>query len=207
MIRFLITFFVVYVLLMAPWPGVRDGYRDLFVGVGASVFGPLGPGNEAAFEKYDHEDDPADVTINVRHRQTGGTLWMRLNSREVAYFPTAVIMALTLATPARWGRRLRSLVIGLAGVGGFILGRLLIIILVYSARDLASMSGVPTFWDKAWNAGIHFVGAGHALSYIVPVIVWALVCVRREHVALVFAVPQSQSVRKPKPVSRSAKKG
>ena len=186
MIRPVITFLALYVVLMVPWPGVQDAYRDAFIRIGATVFGGFGARPTPVFETFHEKGKPADTTISVLHRPTGGTLWMRLSSREIGYFPTAVVTALILATPATWRKRLTAWLIGLVAVYGFVGFRLFVTILFYANRDLTALSGDPTFWQKAVSQAIKFIGVGPALSYIVPIIIWALISVRREHIELVL---------------------
>ncbi len=193
MIRPLITFLVLYVVLMVPWPGVQEAYHGAFVQVGATVFGGFGARSTPVFEAFDEKGQKADTTINVLHRPTGGTVWMRLSSREIGYFPTAVVTALILATPATWRKRLTAWLIGIVAVYGFVGIRLLIIILFYANRDLAAMSGDPTFWQKGVSQGIHFIGTGHALSYIIPIIIWALVSIRRQHIEMALGSSAANS--------------
>lgn len=65
-----------------------------------------------------------DTLMLLRNRTMGDFGMLRTNSRMVGYTPTAVIVAMFLATPLAWGRRLFGLAIGLALMHGYIFVRL-----------------------------------------------------------------------------------
>ena len=173
-IGFLACFVVAYGLLMAPWPGVHETYRDLFSAGGEAVFRLIGPTGGVRLLSHDG-GDPAATTIQVTHQEIGAEVSMGINSRQVGYLPTAVLVALVVATPLPWIRRLGNLAGGLLAVHAFIGVRLWTMILYGAYRDISSAAlSDPTLWDKTVAAVVLFVGVGQPISYIVPILIWAL---------------------------------
>lgn len=193
MAGFLLRFLVVYILLMIPWPGSATAYRGMFIRAGSIVYGALGSSYGVSLEALD-TGGPADTTLIVRHRATGQKMWLRINSREVGYLATIVVTSLILATPAGWRRRIRALLLGLLLVNVFITIRPLVLILYWSNRN-SPMPADPTFWDKTVSAAVQFVGVGQPLSYIVPIVIWMLVVLRRDTLTRILPVDRRRSAR------------
>ncbi len=134
---FLILFFGVYVLLMMPWPGLRTAYRDKLVG-GANVVYSIAPkcdGMKALpFDKPGHKD-----TVVLRP----DTLYIGVNTGEVGYLPTALLLSLIVATPVSWKRRLIGLIGGFVLVNGFILMRFVVLALHLSSMAIPGPDAAP----------------------------------------------------------------
>ncbi len=188
MMGFLIRFLVLYVLLMIPWPGVESTYRNLFVGTGDVLYRALGSGYGVRFDETKVVGKGEDTAITVRHQAARVELQLGINSREIGYLATVVIISLCVATPSAWRRRLRALLIGLGIVHVFIAMRPLVLILYSANADLQMLSGAvaASSGDKAFSAVVQFFGVGQPLSYIVPIIVWIVVAVRRDALAEFF---------------------
>ncbi len=186
MAGFLIRFLVVYLFLMIPWPGSGDAYRWLFVRAGSVVYKALGSSFGVSLEAKE-TDGPADTALNVRHRATNQVMVMGINSREIGYLATAVITSLILATPSGWRRRGRSLLVGLLLVNVFVAIRPLVLILYWANRELP-ISPDPSLWEKTVSAAVQFVGVGQPLSYIVPILIWMLVSLRRDDLAKMLSL-------------------
>ena len=183
---FLLRFLVIYTLLMIPWPGVRDACRALFIGGGRVVFESFPPLEGIRFETVDDSQRKVDTRIYVLHRQARAEVWMEISSRHVAYLPVVTLTSLVLATPISWRRRGRGLFWGLVLVSVFIGLRLAIILLYGFSQELpGTMAAQPDFWERTVRAGVKFITVGQGISYIVPVLVWILVLLRREDLQVI----------------------
>lgn len=181
---FFVRFLIVYGLLMAPWPGLQVAYRKLLTTGGDFVFGSSGFPEGKRFHAVDDKGE-ADTKIFVRHRRVSGLVSMNINSRQVGYLPTVVLTSLILATPILLWRRVRAFFWGFLLVNGFVVCRLAIMLL-YSANKDLTVSAQPTVWAKTVAAGVLFVGVGQPLSYIVPILIWVLIALRRDDLAMIL---------------------
>lgn len=182
MFGFLLRFIILYLLLMIPWPGVESAFRSKFVGAGNALYGVFGEYYGVRSLKEGEGSGDADVAILVPRRDIDRILNLNFSSREVGYLATVVTISLILATPATWCRRLQSLLCGLGLVCLFIAIRPLPLVLYTRYVDVQIMSGAVqlTAVDKAIAAAAKFVGIGQHISYIVPIIIWIVVAVRRD---------------------------
>jgi hypothetical protein len=184
--RFLGWLAVLYALLIAPWPGLNSAYGRWFRWIGGTVFA----GGDRWFVKF--EADPAEhplldtqITIADPGRANpSGRMPARilhLDSRGIGWVPTALLTALTLATPIPWRRRAVALLVGLLLVQGFILGSVGSYLWSESAK-LGLITPGP-FWkaiaDGLTETLIVQLGAGFA----VPALIWLVVCFRIEDLA------------------------
>lgn len=173
-VGFLACFVIAYAMLIAPWPRVHETYRDLFAAAGTAVFRVIGPPGGVRLQPHE-SDAPTDTTILVTHQDIGAEVSMGIASRQVGYLPTAVLIALVVATPLRWTRRLGNLAGGLLAVHAFVAVRLWTMILYGAYRDVSSAALTdPTLWDKTVASAVLFMGVGQPLSYIVPILIWGL---------------------------------
>ncbi len=178
---FLIRFVLVYAVLMAPWPGVKSVYQSAFSSGWSFVFGTITSPETVRLAPLESADRMADTTLFVRHRHVPGIVNMTINCRQTAYLPTAVAMALLLATPIPWPRRVKALCWGLALVHLFIGLRLVVMLLYGAYRDVSPPDYAdPGIWVKTVAATVLFVGTGQALSYIGPIFIWLVVALRRD---------------------------
>ena len=182
MFGFLLRFLLLYLLLMIPWPGVESTYRSVFVHAGAFLYSGLGEHYDVRGEERGKNGILGDVVFVVPRKDMDRLLEPRISSREVGYLATSVTIALILATPATWRRRLRTVAVGSALTCVFVAVRPLFLVLYLATVDAQILTGAvqPTALDKAISAGAKFVAFGQPMSYIVPVIIWILVAVRRD---------------------------
>lgn len=184
---FLIRFLLLYTLLMIPWPGVREAYRSVFIGGARSFVTLCSSGDPVSIEPIDKERHPED-TMLVIEDQTGASALLRINSGEVAYFPTALAITLILSTPSSWIQKGRGLLAGLLLINGFIVVRLALMVWYTHSYLVVQVAArltpsPPTWWTKTFQnstfaAGIQFIGVGHGLACIVAVLIWILVMLR-----------------------------
>lgn len=186
---FCIRLFLFYGLLVLPWPGLREGYAAFFRAGGDVLFGSFGHVGAVRFQPLDSPGklDTAIVFGNRRTRAGGLT---RIPSRHMGYLPTAVLICLVLATPISWPRRARALLWGLLLVHGFIALRLLLLILVGFSGDnpLALFAFHPHLRETLVFVGV-MSSVSPVVSYVVPVLLWALVSFQRRDAAALLGHP------------------
>jgi hypothetical protein len=178
-LRFLVVFFVVFVVLILPWPGVRAGYAAFYRAIGnlcaapimsaASEvtvrFEPLAPGE---FENQEGRD----FKLTLHHRPSGIRGSTPYSTWPQGYVPTAFVIALILASPISWGRRLRALVIGLLLVTVFVAFRQAVLIasVVYRLEGFTKQ-----LQDFAWWVFVEsFAGV-----FVIPMVIWLIATFRR----------------------------
>ncbi|MCH7592814.1 MAG: hypothetical protein IH989_08555 [Planctomycetes bacterium] len=181
MLGFLLRFLVLYLLLMMPWPGVETNYRDAFVKGGELLYRNLGEYYDIRLPEETKDKGP-DVVIVVPRRDMGKLVELGISSREVGYLGSVVVVSLMLATPVAWRRRLWILGLGFALTCLFVIVRPLPLVLYTRMADADILSGAvePGAYQEALAAIVKFVGFGQPMSYIVPIIIWLLVAVRRD---------------------------
>lgn len=187
LVRFLLGLAVVYGLLLVPWPGLRSGYCTWLCGLARTVFShehgrllvrfepdPPGPGH------------PLDTRITVADRAriaADGTVPARvlgLDSWGFGWVPTALLVALIVATPVPWRRRAWALAGGLIAIHGFLVA--VIGVYVLNNADAAGTPSTTTapFWkailDGLEETFVTQMGPGFAVA----VVIWVLVTFRRE---------------------------
>ncbi len=182
MFGFLLRFLVLYLLLMIPWPGVETAYRTVFVKGAAFLYGNLGEHYDVTTVEAVTDAEGPDVVIVVPRRDMEKLVELGISSREVGYLASVVVVSLMLATPVAWRRRLWILGLGFALTCLFVIVRMLPLVAYTRMADADILNGVvePGVYEEALAAVAKFVGFGQPMSYIVPIIIWILVAVRRD---------------------------
>jgi hypothetical protein len=170
---------LIYGLLVLPWPGVRAGYAAFFRAGGNLIFRSSIPGGSVRFRPAPRPKGPIDTHVQFADLRSGTTTAVMTSSQKPGYLSTALVLALVLATPLPWRRRLRALFWGLILISAFVACELLIIVLhVFSAARL-SLFGPPPPWDKVLTVAHQVATSGVVTWFIFPVFVWGLVCFRK----------------------------
>ena len=176
-------FGLLYALLILPWPGFNQAYGRYFRAMGEVVFAREDGRRFVHFEPVPAElRHVLDTRITLANREqidangVGPATELELDSRGVGWVPTALVLALTLATPIPWRRRGRALAGGLLVIHGYILFSVAIYLWNVSA-GLALVTLTP-FWKQV-AAGLQEtlitqMGAG----FVAAVLIWALVTLR-----------------------------
>jgi hypothetical protein len=196
--RFFLVVVVIYAALMAPWPGVRSGYAYLFRRFGDVMFARFWFWPEAGVRFLDLESpEPGDAAPGATELRAGGVFdtamelrsqrapgkygYLRASSRYVGYVPTVVLAALVLAAPVPWSRRVRGLLWGLLLVHAFIVLRLTLTLTANcfaAAKNYAVFHPSP-FWRGVLTRVESVFSEDPTVSFVVPVLIWFLVSMRR----------------------------
>ena len=185
-LRFAGLFVLIMGLLAIPWPGVQEMYSSALRKTGAWTMGSLGPKAVVLFYEIPiQRSSSVDISMNVgdrtmvRKNGTLPTVNQTFSSRYIAYLPTAFLMALILATPLPWRRRLWSFLIGFVLIHLFIAAEIFLMILyLFNHTEWLSLFKLGSFGvkilDALWNIFIYQIAA----RFFIPVMIWILVSFR-----------------------------
>ena len=186
-VGFFWRFALVYGLLIAPWPGFNAAYGRYFRILGQTVFAREGDRRILHFEAVPKNlHRVLDTRIALANRDQmdregrGPVRYLELDSRGVGWVPTVLTFALIVATPIPWLRRCWALLWGMLTVHGFIL----VSVAVYiwnNSTDLALLTVAP-FWKQIIAGLEETLITQMGVSFVVPVLIWILVTIRRQDV-------------------------
>ncbi len=177
---FFLRLLPLYVLLVLPWPGLKQTYSYCYGVVATVVFGSLVPGGSVRFEPLSEHIKGYDVKMHLVNRRTGATQIALTSSRDPAYFQTAFLVSLILATPLPWRRRLNSLLVGTALVHLAIFVKVLLTVLHGFTRDRVALLSPDPPWDAVLSALTRVAVADIVSLLTIPVMIWILVSFRQE---------------------------
>lgn len=187
-VRFLLLALGYGALLQLLWPAVGGAYRDLFLGSTRIAFGDFGEGRVVVVEAVPQKRATGtDGMMYPRLVSERGTLSaIAVSTFRQGYLPTAILLALILATAVPWARRWRVLPVALLVLHAF-LGLRTGLALAFGFSTVQDASGRPAL--ALGDAGQWIVGRLATLlwhephmNYVVPVAIWAVVVVGREPV-------------------------
>jgi hypothetical protein len=178
------------VVLLAPWPGVTGAHAAFFRWTGNMVFAQFWfwPDGTVKFKDPNNlrpGDIPPGVTpppaIGVKdtlmileNRKTRTDFgFLRTSSRYIGYMPLATFIALALATPVAWRRRLIALGWGLLLVEAFVILRLTLTLAVgYCGTKAYALfnPGPRTFQFLGYIENV--LQDDPTVSFVAPVFIW-----------------------------------
>lgn len=181
---FLCRFVIVLGLLAAPWPGWPETYARCLQKGATAVYGSFGSKGIVEFAPDTSGDKTCDTVICVRNREKPDASHSRrsvFSSRITAYFPTALVIALVLATGIGWRRRLCALAWGLVWIHVFIAFLLgLMIATIICAFPELELFKVSSFWrELVLLLGKLFLTYQNAFC-AVAFLIWMVVTFRRD---------------------------
>ena len=187
---------LIYIVLMVAWkplaPAVASTFRATSNIATAGVYrGAI----QIRYTPGTVGQRDADTIVhyhNVKQR-TASSAGINISSWYYAYVPLTMILALTLATPIPWKRRLRALILGSIIMFVLImLGQMLIVYDKLTGVPIASPVQVSQAWDRiiATAASIFAELPG---SFFIPIIVYALATFRRWELITLFGMREAQS--------------
>ena len=184
---------LIYVLLLLPWPGLNEAYGRFLRDLGQAVFArEPAERHELIFEAAENDSpDAQDSRVVIINRAlmapdgSGPVRYLHFDAQHFGKSPMILLIALILATPVSWGRRLRALLLGTLSLHGVLLC-LLGVGILNEATEISLLTLSP-FW-KAIASGCSEVLTGQ-ISLVIPVLVWILVTFRREDILPLLNVP------------------
>jgi len=178
-----LRFAVVYALLVAPWPGFERAYAAYFRGLGnvsmGSAVGILGGGRTLTFVKPRRIVGGRDTLMLVGARGVSEVRVVPFVARLKGFLPTAMVVALVLATPIPWRRRRRALLWALLLVHLFIGFRMGVAAFHTFTRPTEfAMTTLGPASEEALRLAHRIVFKGYAMSFVAPALIWIGLCVR-----------------------------
>jgi hypothetical protein len=172
---FAVKFLVVHGALAASWPLCGPAYAFFLCESGNILFEAVGARDYVRIRAAAAPDDEMDDTF-ILVRQGTSTNWTstKVSSWHLGFLSTSLLVALTLATPLGWRRRVWASVGGVVVLHAFVLVRLSVNVLA------ARIHTGDTFWGRVWLVNVTNIGVGYPVSCFVPVLIWIAVTMRRE---------------------------
>lgn len=221
LIRAFFLLLVYSAVLLAPWPGVGQAYGWCFRSLGNTAFFWFGfwPDGNVSFLDLNSptlRDDidrvspgplpktfrppspttSKDTLMVLRNRNVATFTQLRTSSRILGYWPAALMVALTLATPLSWKKRGWALLWGLLFVHVFVVFRLSLTLAANGFaldKPYALFSPSP-FWMDALNRCEQVAVENPTVSFMVPAMIWFLVAFRKlERTAVIPTGPETDS--------------
>ena len=189
--RFVVTFCVLYALLAIPWPGVQERYSSAYRRAGNALFDRFGKhvlnesGKSVKLGWVEFRESPtmnrtSDTVIWHRLRRSKDVGVVEHSPRLTGFLPAVEFIALALATPIAWRRRVFGLLLGLVLVHGFILLRLWMAIrFTFTEPD--------TYWQMYEAGGVSWailrvcheaINVAPVASFAVPALLWLMLLFR-----------------------------
>lgn len=181
---FFIKLCVIYGVWLAAWPWTQNVYRAFFRQVGQSLLHKVGNTGRVKFTNMDQVERERDTLMILEN--TAFTKQHEENpvsARYLGYLPTGFTIALVLATPTPWHRRLWSLFLGVILIQLFITFQLWLGVLWRfsgPATDSFFIYHPGTFWRGALDVLRKVLAMSPVTAYIAPVFIWLLVSFRVE---------------------------
>jgi hypothetical protein len=181
-----LIFVLAYLLALAPWPLLRHVYAPLFRAGAEFALGVIDPFHGEVRVLFDPaiENDPVakdmpgmDTRVRLQHRSYSGEGLAGASSFFHAYHPTAVLLALFVATPLSWRvLRWRFLWAALL-LHAFIALRC--VIGAYTVFASSAIGGAPAvalnhFQERVLHWTWHFAWEEPVATYLVPLLCWGL---------------------------------
>ncbi len=185
-LRFLLRFALIYGLLIAPWPGWSELYSEGFRAVGNAVFGGSEGQRLLYFEAHRETRgfaslDTRIVLANRTQAYSSGNAsakMLGIDPRSIGWTPTALTIAFIAATPIPWRRKTGALIWGLIWIHAFILFS--VWVYIWNNSTEVSLVTLSPFWKEIADDLQYTLVTQMGVSFSVPVLIWILVCFRRE---------------------------
>lgn len=189
LLRFVLIVAAVYGAAMlayppaGPWPGLGRLHAHVLAALGQGAYAGADPDRSVRFTVI--SPPPAD-----RHdlQMTVGRRWRATTSSLLAgYGPAAMVVALVIATPVPWRRRLLALTAGQVLIHGLITLRMgAHLWFALNGPDAPGDSPGPAQGDSL-TQHLGVVLYGPSVAYIAAVLVWLVVAVRSRDLARLAA--------------------
>lgn len=185
----LAVYAIAFVLI---WPWVGDGYGRAFRAGTMEMCRTLSTSWDVKLEPIEHATAHSDSELTLTNRSSRTSASGPLSSRYIGYAPTTFLVALILATPLPWRRRLTALFWGLVLTHAWIaLSMLLLVVHGYSRGDVVSIFDVSRFTRIALAFMREALVKAPVVKYTVPAVIWILVSFRRSDWATMFGATKT----------------
>lgn len=173
LIAFFVRFLLIFIAFLVLWFPFADGYGWLFRTSGNILVGQ-GSQGRVWFERPDSADAHHDVQLIVVEPKERVKRTTEISSRRHGYMPTSFLLALTLAAPVGWPRRLWSALWALLWVNVYVAAKLTLFPIAYVGGDpIGAMTLAGVLRRILWVLGASSVG-----WMLVPLLIWAILTFR-----------------------------
>lgn len=182
---FILRIAVIFGLLIIPWPGFRDAYGDYSRWIVNSVFGR--DHGDFLIHAEAHQRVRGLATMDSQIVMANTTLisdckcpadYLGFDSRAICWLPTALTIALILATPIPWRRRLASMLIGILLIHLYILA--VFAIYIWNQSTTIGVITLPPFAKLITDALEYTFVTQIGPGFAVPILIWILVTFRQK---------------------------
>ena len=126
-------------------------------------------------------EEEKDTLLLLQNSKTLGQIgFQRTGSRLMGYTPTALLIALILATPIPWRRRLVTLIAGLVVVHAFVVLRMTLMVASRGFADVNEKFRLftpSTLWTQVLNGAREVFCDNPTFHYVIPVVLWGFLLV------------------------------
>ena len=193
---FTLRFVLVFTVLTAAWPWLKQPYRSVYCGVGNLLFVRFGSDGGVLMRLSSTLGADHDLEVMLTNRRTGSQYSFAGSSQMQGFKPTAFLVSLIAATPVSLRRRGRALVWGLVWINVYIVAKLFIFLLFAFSGENALAQFAPGWVGRKALDFAHWVFVvSYAAWLIVPLPIWALVTFRRGDWGTVFSTTGGASER------------
>ena len=176
---FFLRLLVIFVVLIVLWPGLKKAYGSFFQAGGNVLFTRFGSEGRVHFGPLTPVAPDGDTEVTLRNRRTQADSTYVVDSRTLGYKPTVFMLALILATPIPWPRRLWAVLWGFLLINVYVALRVGVFLLtVFSGNDnLALFSPGPT--ARSVLDYLYWILVGSFAGLLLPLPIWVVVSFRR----------------------------
>lgn len=193
-LKFLLVFVLVYGILIAAFPLLRDQTGIYISNLGNKFLHSPAHNALVSFYKTSEKLDVEILVGNITQEVNGSVLSFRekLNSYGYAYLPTALLIALVIASPVSMKRKLLSLTFSILFLHMLLLFRMYIQILHICNQNISLnlINPGPFFRNFIDWMHAYFVGYGVVMLFVV-VFIWLAVTFRKEDLSLIRSASRS----------------
>jgi hypothetical protein len=182
----ILRFVVIFGLLVIPWPGWNEFYSSYFRALGQAAFSRQDDQRVVLFQPHhvQHGFSSLDTDMTLGNSAladnagNGLAETLTLDTRSIGWMPTALTMALILATPVPWKQRGWALLWGFVLIHAFILFSLQV--WIWDESPALSLMTMPSFLQSILDKMEYALITQMGVSFSVPILIWILVSIRRE---------------------------
>ena len=179
-LRFALRFALAFALLALPWPHWHDTWGSAFLRISSATLAGASGSREVSAEILQPAVHGADFRFTIVNRDlmnpdgSGPVRNLDLSVAQTEMRPMAFLFALIFATPISWKKRAGYFVIGAVLLQAAILGILSFCLWRESMELLLAPDspGMKSAATAVRDGLVQYAG------YVLPVIIWLLLCVR-----------------------------
>jgi len=182
--RFLALFLLAYGASMAPWPGLGSIYAAAYRTGASLLFRSFGSQGIVRFEPLPGRPWEINVALYNRARAGRGGIVPGIqtchDTRDEGYLYVAFLTALILAHPLPWRRKGRALLWGMALIHVLIVLKLGLRLFHAFSREPLALVTLSPFAGRVLSAAHQVFAVNITFGFVVAIVIWLLVCFRRE---------------------------